>query len=205
LYVIQVAAISLAERTNNNDLRTCLASSLPSSIRTVYPCDTLTNQNSQCDHFNVSRLSSVSGGRIPHSPAVIVYATDSSDVQNVVKCATKFDYIVNALSGGDSYEAYGLGSVYNNIIINMEAINDIDINTNEGTGTFGAGARIGPIYYKLYQYDQYTINAGVCPWVGLAGHALGGGYGFLARLHGLLSDNILEMKAVNAQGKSIFY
>ncbi len=36
-------------------------------------------------------------------------------------------------------------------------------------------------------------------WVGL-----GGGYGYLSRLHGLLSDNILEMKAVNAQGKYKF-
>jgi FAD/FMN-containing dehydrogenase len=145
------------------------------------------------------------GGRVSHSPAVIVYATDSSDVQNVVKCATKLDYIVNALSGGHSYEGYGLGSMYNNIIINMEAINYININPNDRTGTFGAGARIGPIYYKLYQYGQYTINAGTCPWVGLAGHALGGGQGFLSRLYGLLSDNILEMKAINAQGKSIFY
>jgi FAD/FMN-containing dehydrogenase len=68
------------------------------------------------------------GGRISHSPAVIVYATNSSDVQNVVKCATKLDYIVNALSGGHSYEGYGLGSMYNNIIINMEAINYININ-----------------------------------------------------------------------------
>jgi hypothetical protein len=205
LYVFQIPPSFHTARTDNSELRKCLLSSLPPSIRTVYPCDTLTNQNIQCDHFNVSQLSSMSGGRISHSPAVIVYAMNSSDVQNVVKCATKLDYIVNALSGGHSYEGYGLGSMYNNIIINMEAINYININTNDTTGTFGAGARIGPIYYKLYQYEQYTINAGSCPWVGLAGHALGGGQGFLSRLHGLLSDNILEMKAVNAQGKSIFY
>ncbi|CAF1470230.1 unnamed protein product [Didymodactylos carnosus] len=90
-------------RTNNNDLQTCLSSSLPLSIRTIYPCNTLTNQNSsryQCDHFNVSRLSSIRGGRISHLPAVIVYATDSSDAQNVAKCASKLNYIVNPLSGG---------------------------------------------------------------------------------------------------------
>ncbi|CAF1386924.1 unnamed protein product [Adineta steineri] len=190
-------------RVNNDDLRECLSSSLPLSIRAVYPCNTLTNQNSfqyQCDHFNVSRLSSNRGGRISHSPAVVVYTSGSSDIQNVVKCATKLNYIVNALSGGHSYEGYGLGSMYNNIIINMEAINYININQHDRTGTFGAGTRLGPIYYRTYQYDNYTINAGSCAWVGLAGIALGGGYGFLARLHGLLSDNILEMKAVNAQG-----
>ncbi|CAF4937697.1 unnamed protein product [Rotaria sp. Silwood1] len=191
-------------RTNNNDLQKCLSSSLPLSIRTVYPCSTLTNQNNsqyQCDHFNVSGLSSVRGGRISHSPAVIVYATSSSDIQNVVKCATKLDYIVNALGGGHNYEGYGLGSMYNNIIINMEAINYININQHDRTGTFGAGAKVGPIYYRTYQYDNYTINGGSCAWMGVAGNALGGGYGYLVRLYGLLSDNILEMKAVNAQGE----
>ncbi|CAF0835223.1 unnamed protein product [Rotaria sordida] len=172
-------ANSKLARTNNDDLQTCLSSSLPLSIRTIYPCSTLANQNSsqyQCDHFNVNGLSSVRGGRISHFPAVIVYATDSNDVQNVVKCATKLNYIVNARSGGHSYEGYSLGSMYNNIVINMEAINYIRINQYDGTGTFGAGARIGPIYYRTYQYN-YTINAGSCAWMGLAGHALGGGLG----------------------------
>lgn len=45
---------------------------------------------------------------------------------------------------------------------------------------------------KTYQYN-YTINGGICGWVGLGGHALGGGYGFLPRLHGSLIDNILEL------------
>ena len=201
LYAFQILSSSHAARINNDELRTCLASSFPLSTRTIYPCYTLANQNSPCDHFNITELSSVRGGRIFHSPAVIVDAMDSRDVQNVVKCATKLDYIVNALSGGHSYEAYGLGSADNNIIINMAAINYIHINPNDHTGIFGPGARLGPIYYKSYQYDQYTVNAGTCPWVGLAGHALGGGDGFLSRLHGLLSDNILEMKAVNTEGE----
>jgi FAD/FMN-containing dehydrogenase len=191
-------------RTNNNDLQTCLSLSLPLSIRTVYPCNTSPNQNSsqyQCDNFDVSSLSYVRGGRIPHSPAVLVYVRDSSDVQNVVKCATKLNYTVNALGGGHSYEGYGLGSMYNNIIINMAEINYININQSDRTARIGAGARLGPIYYRTYQPDNYTVTGGTCAWVGVAGLALGGGRGFLSRLHGLLADNILEMKAVNAQGQ----
>lgn len=212
LYIFQITLATTSfganykfARINNNDLQTCLSLSLSLSIRTVYPCSTPTNQNSsqyQCDNFNVSELSSIRGGRISHSPAVIIYARDSSDVQNVVICATRLNYVVNALSGGHSYESYGLGSMYNNIIINMEAINYININQYEGTGIFGAGAKLGPIYYTTYQYN-YTINGGSCAWVGLAGQALGGGYGYLSRLYGLLSDNVLEMKAVNAEGKYI--
>ncbi|CAF4069348.1 unnamed protein product [Adineta steineri] len=191
-------------RTNNNDLYTCLSSLLPLTVRTIYPCSTIANQNSfqyECVHFNITNLSAIRGGRFSHSPAVIVYVTDSSDVQNVLVCAANLNYVVNALSGGHSYEGYGLGSTYNNIIINMEGINYININQHDRTGTFGAGTRLGPIYYEAYQSDNYTINAGSCPWVGLTGHALGGGYGLLSRLHGLLSDNVLEMKAVNAHGE----
>lgn len=83
----------------------------------------------------------------------------------------------------------------------MAAINYINVNPNDQTGTFGPAARLGPIHYTLYQQGLYTINAGFCVWVGLGGHALGGGHSALSRSHGLLSDNVLEMKAVNAQGE----
>jgi FAD/FMN-containing dehydrogenase len=175
---------------------------LPLSVRTIYPCNTSTNQNSsqyQCDHFNVIILGH--GGRIPHSPAVVVHVTDSSDVQKVVKCATELNYTVNPLGGGHSYEGYGLGSTHNNIIINMAGINYINIDKSDRTARIGAGARLGPIYYRTYQSDNYTINAGDCVTVGIAGQALGGGAGYLSRSHGLLADNVLEMKAVNAEGR----
>jgi hypothetical protein len=193
-------------KTNNNDLQKCLSSSLPLTVRTVYPCDTSENQNSsqyQCDQFNVSSLSAILGGKSSPSPGVVVYVRNSEDVQNVVKCATELNYIVNALGGGHSYERYGLGSVHNNIIINMQGINYININQNDQIGTFGAGAKLGPIYYTTYQYDKLTINGGDCAWVGIAGQILGGGYGYLVRLYGLLSDRILEIKAINAQGKDL--
>ena len=114
----------------------------------------------------------------------------------MVKCATKLNYIVNLFGSAHSYEGYGLGSTYNNIVINMERINQ-----NDKTVRIGAGARIGPIYYRTYQYDTHTINTGSCAWVGIAGETLGGGYDFLSRLHGLLFDSIIEIKAVNHRGK----
>ncbi|UJR08747.1 hypothetical protein I4U23_013004 [Adineta vaga] len=193
-------------RQNNDYLYACLSSSLPSSVRMIYPCRTPTNQNGHmytCNPFDIRNLASIRGSRISHSPAVIVYVTTSHDVQNVIKCAAKLDYVVNALSGGHSYEGYSLGSVPNNIIINFEKMNNIHVNVHDKTAIIGPGARNGPSYYTLYQYDNYTIPAGSCAWVGIGGQALGGGYGLLARLHGLLSDHILEMKAVNAQGDAL--
>jgi len=119
-----------------------------------------------------------------------------------VNCAKKLNYTVNPSGGGHSYEGYNLGSTHNNIVINLAGINYISIDESDQTARIGAGARLGPIYYRTYQSDKHTINGGTCVWVGIAGQALGGGAGFLSRLHGLLSDNVLEMKAVNAEGKS---
>ncbi|CAF3879539.1 unnamed protein product [Adineta steineri] len=211
LYVFQtifVITICHAEHefvtANNNELQACLSSSLPLSVRTVYPCDTSTNQNSsqyQCGYFDIKSLSAQNGGRIPHSPAVVVHVTDSNDIQKVVKCAIKLNYTVNPSSGAHSYEGYNLGSEHNNIIINLAGINYINIDASDGTARIGAGARHGPIYYRTYQSDGYTINGGTSVWVGITGLALGGGAGLLSRLHGLLSDNVLELKAVNADGE----
>jgi hypothetical protein len=90
--------VSKFVRKNNNDLHKCLSSSLSSSTRTIYPCNTSINQNSskyRCIHFDVTTLASMRGSQIPHSPAVVVYVKDSKDVQNVVKCATKLDYMLS--------------------------------------------------------------------------------------------------------------
>ena len=135
---------------------------------------------------------------------MVVHVTDNSDVQKVVKCASKLNYKVNPSGGGHSYEGYGLGSAHNNIVVNLAGINYINIDKSDGTARIGAGARLGPIYYRTYQSNNYTINGGTCVWVGIAGLGLGGGAGYLSRLHGLLTDNILEMKAVNAEGIDIF-
>ena len=191
-------------RQNNDQLYTCLSSSLSTFVRCIYPCRTPSNQNSHiysCENFDVHSLASMRGSRISHSPAVIVYATTTWDVQSIIKCAVKLDYVVNALSGGHSYEGYSLGSLPNNIIINFGKLNHIHVNVHDKIVKIGPGARLGPIYYKLYQHEKHTIPGGSCPWVGIGGLTLGGGYGLLARLHGLLVDQVLEMKVVNAQGK----
>jgi FAD/FMN-containing dehydrogenase len=46
--------------------------------------------------------------------------------------------------------------------------------------TVGAGASLGVIYKAVWPHNL-AFAAGSCPTVGISGHALGGGYGNLAR------------------------
>ena len=48
-----------------------------------------------------------------------------------------------------------------------------------------------------------AFPGGSCPTVGVAGHALGGGYGFLARPFGLACDNVLSVDLIDPQGHAV--
>src|SRR5580693_7693138 len=56
------------------------------------------------------------------------------------------------------------------------------------TAAVGAGASLGQVY-KAIAARGLTFPGGSCPTVGVSGHVLGGGYGYLARPYGLACDN----------------
>ena len=68
--------------------------------------------------------------------------------------------------------------------------------------TVGAGASLGAIYKAVWPHNL-AFAAGSCPTVGISGHALGGGYGNLARPFGLTCDNLLSVDLVDPQGHQL--
>jgi hypothetical protein len=86
------------------------------------------------------------------------------------------------------------------MVVDISSLTSVSVNPS-GVATVGAGIRLGPLYLELYHQGDWTLNAGSCPSVGIGGHALGGGFGFLSRRNGLLMDSIKEMRLVNATGE----
>ena len=58
------------------------------------------------------------------------------------------------------------------------------------------GTTLGEVYRKLFLGWGVTLPAGVCPNVGVGGHVLGGGFGFLCRQHGLAADHLYGVEVV---------
>ncbi|CAG8721817.1 3320_t:CDS:2 [Gigaspora margarita] len=137
--------------------------------------------------------------RVNYTPTVLVYAIDDKDVQKAVKCAVKLGRDIVPRSGGHSYEKYGLGGRNNVIVLDLTFVNGITINSETETAKIGAGNRLGNVYNQLNQAG-FLIPAGLCPSVGIGGHALGGGFGYYSRKYGLACDNIISMEMVNATG-----
>jgi FAD/FMN-containing dehydrogenase len=69
-----------------------------------------------------------------------------------------------------------------------------------GTATVGAGANLVSMYAELAA-KGVTVPGGTCPTVGIAGLALGGGYGYAARRLGLTTDNLRSVRIVTADGR----
>ena len=58
------------------------------------------------------------------------------------------------------------------------------------------GVRLGEAYRRLFLGWGVTIPAGCSPNVGMGGHVLGGGFGYLCRQHGLAADHLYGVEVV---------
>jgi FAD/FMN-containing dehydrogenase len=122
--------------------------------------------------------------RTPHAVSVLVnWARD-----NAVPFALR--------SGGHCYEDF---CESDSVVIDTRLMNQIKIDPARRTATVGAGAALGDIY-KALNGSGLALVAGSCPTVGVAGHVLGGGFGFLARAYGLACDNLQSIDVVTPAG-----
>jgi FAD/FMN-containing dehydrogenase len=130
-------------------------------------------------------------------PAAIAYCTSPADVQASLAFVRRSGLPFAARAGGHSYAGYSTSS---GLVVDVTRINSIDINTNSGIATIGAGARLVDVYASLARHGL-VIPAGSCPTVGVAGLTLGGGVGVLGRKFGLTCDNLLAAQIVTADGR----
>jgi FAD/FMN-containing dehydrogenase len=98
--------------------------------------------------------------------------------------------------GGHSYEGFSQST---SVVIDTRLMNSITVDAATKTATVGAGASLGQLYQAIAPRG-FAFPGGSCPTVGVSGHLLGGGYGYLARPFGLACDNVLSIDLVDPQG-----
>ena len=83
----------------------------------------------------------------------------------------------------------------------MSILRSIEIDIENGTAWFQAGAILGEIYYAIGKKSQYhAFAAGLCPGLGAGGHISGGGYGNLLRKYGVATDQVIDAQIVDVRG-----
>ncbi|BBN00030.1 hypothetical protein MPTK1_1g25840 [Marchantia polymorpha subsp. ruderalis] len=176
-----------SRRLLQQTLADCLA---PSGARLVYPTDS--DYESARGH--------VYNHRYLYNPAVFVFSTTTAHVQSAVQCAVQLNLGIAPRSGGHSYEDYSLGGRDGIIVVDLEGLNAVTLDSGSGIASVGGGTRLGPLKLALWEQGQVTIPSGTCPSVGVGGHSLGGGWGFVARKWGLMADSLVAAELVTANG-----
>ncbi|KAH8836403.1 hypothetical protein MCOR07_001409 [Pyricularia oryzae] len=137
------------------------------------------------------------------SPIAVVRPKTVEQVAGVVKCAASNGKKVQAKSGGHSYGNYGLGGPNSTDVITIDLVNFQQFRMDNETwkATMGAGHQLGDVSKKLHDNGGRAMAHGVCPGVGIGGHATIGGLGAMSRQWGSCLDHVLEVEVVTADGK----
>lgn len=102
------------------------------------------------------------------NPDVVIRPNSTKQVAATVQCAAQNGYKVQAKSGGHSYANFGLGD--GAVAIDLVNINQYSIDNATGYATIGAGLKLGDIDNNLHETGRAFAH-GVCPSVGIGGHA----------------------------------
>lgn len=137
---------------------------------------------------------------VDRHPALIVRPLTAKDVARAVTFAREHDLALAVRGGGHS--PAGHSTVDGGIVLDLTAMNGIEVNRERREAWLGAGLTWGEFYARK-QDDGLAIPGGDVSSVGVAGLTLGGGMGWLARKYGMAIDNLLAVEVVTADGRTL--
>lgn len=171
------------------------AAEVAAALRPLISGRVLTADDADYDAIREVKL----GGTDPR-PAVVVRPRTDVDIAAALAAARRHGLPVAVRSGGHS--GAGHGSVDGGLVIDVRDLADTQIDTHARTAWVGAGATAGQVSVAAAEHGL-AVGFGDTGSVGVAGITLGGGVGYLSRLHGLTVDNLLAADVVLADGRTV--
>lgn len=132
----------------------------------------------------------------------VVEPASTADVGKAVGCMYRNGVRAVPKSGGHSYDGFSVLS--SAVTIDLNKMKKVTLNQDSSALVQG-GTTLGELYYEIWKQSngKYAVVGGTCPAVGVGGHLLGGGIGFLNRMFGLACDQVLSLTMINYQGETI--
>ena len=137
---------------------------------------------------------------IDKHPMLIARCADVADVIATVGLARDTGLDLAIRSGG--HNGPGLGTVEGGIVLDLGAMNSVDVDPVARTARVEGGARWGDVDQATHPFGLATPS-GIIANTGVGGLTLGGGIGHLSRKYGLTIDNLLAADVVLADGSVV--
>ena len=141
--------------------------------------------------------------RFGGTPDCFSIASSPDDVAVALEQAASKNQRVTVQSGGHCLEGF-VSDPEIRIVIDTSLLSSVHYDRQLGALSIGAGATLGEAYRKLFLGWGVVLPAGQSPDIGIGGHVLGGGFGFLHRQHGLAVDHLygVEVVVLDKMGKA---
>jgi len=139
-------------------------------------------------------------GMIDQHPAMIANCKNTQDVIHTVNFAREHRLLTAVRGGG--HNVAGLGTCDGGLVIDLSAINQVELDLERKVAIVGSGARWRDVDPVTQAYGLATPG-GVVSDTGVAGLTLGGGFGHIRNKFGLTCDNLLAVEMVTAEGQLI--
>lgn len=137
---------------------------------------------------------------IDKRPRLIARCCDTADVVTAVRFGRDQGLLV-ALRGC-GHNGPGLGSCNDGLLIDLSLMKGVYVDPDNATVRAQPGCEQGDVDHATHAYGL-AVPAGIVSTTGISGLTLGGGHGYLSRLHGLTVDNLLEAEVVLADGRIV--
>ena len=141
---------------------------------------------------------SIWNAMIDRRPLLIARPTSTADVVAAVNFARKEQLPLAVRGGGHSIPGYGVCD--DGIVIDLSLMRAVDVDAEAKKVRAQGGCLLRDMDTATQQHGLAT-PAGAVSHTGIAGLILGGGFGHLARRHGLSIDNFLAAEVVTADGR----
>jgi len=139
-------------------------------------------------------------GMFDKRPAAIARCVGTSDVINAVNFARNNNLEISVKGGG--HNSAGTAVCDDGLMIDLSLMKRVTVNSNKKTARVDGGALLGDVDYETQLYGL-AVSAGIISHTGVGGLALGGGFGWISRKHGLSVDNLISAEVVTANGQLV--
>ncbi|HET9942624.1 MAG TPA: FAD-binding oxidoreductase, partial [Terriglobia bacterium] len=137
-------------------------------------------------------------GMIDRRPAAIVRCASSSDVQRSIEFAgtNRLELTIR----GAGHNIAGNAICDNGLMIDLSTLKEVKVDAQKRRALVDPGATLAD-FDRAAQAHNLATPVGINSTTGIAGLTLGGGFGWLTRLHGFTIDQLISADIVTADGQ----